>query len=204
MWPWYSRVRIPPSTPPTVFTHALHPRKDGYIHMVTLRSGVLLGLTVLIALLAGLAVAACDSSDDEERLAAQRLFRNYLVQSDRTAVADVRIQGAVDELPPSFPERESLELLGSAFTDTENTRELIFGWQSTEEDADDLYLWYRSQLDVAPWSVESDPRHVSIDFIRFRDVDNPSFRGELRISQEGDRAIVILITTEDLRRRDET
>ena len=90
----------------------------------------------------------CDSSDDEERLAAQRLFRNYLVQSDRTAVADVRIQGAVDELPPSFPERESLELLGSAFTDTENTRELIFGWQSTEEDADDLYLWYRSQLDV--------------------------------------------------------
>ena len=70
--------------------------------MVTLRSAVLLVLTALIALLAGLAAAACDSSDDEERLAAQRLFRNYLVQSDRTAVADVRIQGAVDELPPSF------------------------------------------------------------------------------------------------------
>ena len=76
-------------------------------------------ILLLTALLAGAAVA-CDNSDDEERLAAQRLFRNYLIQSDRTAVADVRVQGLVDELPPSFPEHDALDLLGSAFTDTEN------------------------------------------------------------------------------------
>ena len=110
-------------------------------------------LLVCCAALLGLAAAACDSSDDEERLAAQRMFRNYLIQNDRTAIADVRIQGFVDELPPNFPERDSLALLGSAFTDTEDNRRLIFGWQSREEHADDLYAWYRSQLDAAPWSV---------------------------------------------------
>ena len=156
-------------------------------------SGALLG-----ALLVGLAAAGCAGSDDEERLAAQRLFRNFLIQSDATAVADVRIQGSVDELPPHFPERESLGLLGSAFTDTETSRQLIFGWQTTEEHADDIYAWYRSQLDAAPWSVVSDPRRVGIDFIAFRDADNPAFRGELRVAQEGERAIVILIATEVL------
>ena len=60
------------SNPAVHPTHDPQHRGDGYIHMVTLRSGVLLVLTALIALLAGLAVAACDSSDDEERLAAQR------------------------------------------------------------------------------------------------------------------------------------
>ena len=155
-------------------------------------------LLACCAALLGLAAAACDRSDDEERLAAQRLFRNYLIQSDRTAIADVRIQGFVDELPPNFPERESLALLGSAFTDTESDRRLIFGWQSREEHADDLYAWYRSQLDASPWSVVADPRRAGIDFIAFRDADNPAFRGELRIAQEGERAIVILIASEAL------
>ena len=158
-----------------------------------LRSTILLALC---AVLLGVLGVACDRSDDEERLAAQRLFRNYLIQNDRTAAADVRIEGAVDELPPNFPERESLALLGSAFTDTESSRRLIFGWQSIDEHADDLYAWYRSQLDAAPWSVVGDPRRVGVDFISFRDADNPAFRGELRIAQEGERAIVILIATE--------
>ena len=156
-------------------------------------------LPILLAALLGLVgavAAACDTSDDVERLAAQRLFRNYLIQSDRTAAADVRIQGAVDQLPPNFPQRDSLDLLGSAFTDTETTRRLIFGWQSSAEHADDLYAWFRSQLDAAPWSITSDPRRVGIDFINFRDADNPAFRGELRVAQEGEWAIVILIATE--------
>ena len=162
-------------------------------------------LPILLAALLGVVgavAAACDNSDDAERLAAQRLFRNYLIQSDRTAAADVRIQGAVDQLPPNFPQRDSLDLLGSAFTDTETTRRLIFGWQSSAEHADDLYAWFRSQLDAAPWSVTSDPRRVGIDFINFRDADNPTFRGELRIAQEGQQAIVILIATELLNQPD--
>ncbi len=57
----------------------------------------------LVAIAALLVAAACDSSDDEERLAAQRLFRNVLIQADGSAAADVRIQGLVDELPPDFP-----------------------------------------------------------------------------------------------------
>ncbi len=156
---------------------------------------VLLVLPVLF--IAGLA-AACQNSDDEERLAAQRLFRNYLLQSDRTAISDVRVQGMVDELPPSFPEHEQLDLLGSAFTDTQTRRELIIGWQSDDEHADDLYSWFRSRLDTDPWRVTADPQRAGVDFITFRDADNPDFRGELRISQEGDRAIVVLIAVETL------
>ena len=154
-------------------------------------------ILLLTALLAGAAVA-CDNSDDEERLAAQRLFRNYLIQSDRTAVADVRVQGLVDELPPSFPEHDALDLLGSAFTDTETRRELIVGWQSSDERADDLFSWFRSRLDTDPWRVTSDPQRAGVDFISFRDADNPAFRGELRIAQEGDRAIVVLVAVESL------
>ena len=154
-------------------------------------------ILLLTALLAGAALA-CDNSDDEERLAAQRLFRNYLIQSDRTAVADVRVQGLVDELPPTFPEHDALDLLGSAFTDTETRRELIVGWQSSGESADDLFSWFRSRLDIDPWRVTSDPQRAGVDFIGFRDVDNPSFRGELRIAQEGDRAIVVLVAVESL------
>lgn len=156
-------------------------------------------LLLLIALVsAALLAAACENSDDEERLAAQRMFRNYLLQSDRTAIADVRVQGLVDELPPSFPEHEGLDLLGSAFTDTETRRELIVGWQSSEEQADDLFSWYRSRLDTDPWRVTADPQRAGVDFITFRDADNPAFRGELRISQEGERAIVVLIAVETL------
>ena len=145
-----------------------------------------------------LATVACQNSDDEERLAAQRLFRNYLLQSDRTAIADVRVQGLVDELPPSFPEHGELDLLGSAFSDTETRRELIVGWQTDEESADDLYNWYRSKLDTDPWRVTADPQRAGVDFITFRDADNPDFRGELRIAQEGDRAIVVLVAVETL------
>ena len=148
------------------------------------------------AVLVGLGAAACERSDDEERLAAQRLFRNYLIQSESSAAADVRVQGMVDELPPNFPDRDSLELLGSAFTDTDDRRELIVGWQTEMEHADDLYAFYRTALNLAPWSVIDDPRARGIDFIRFEDADNPSFRGELRIAQEGGRAIVVLIATE--------
>ena len=155
-------------------------------------------LLILAALTAALAAAACDASDDEERLAAQRLFRNYLIQSDATAAADVRVQGLVDELPPDFPERDSLQLLGSAFTDTETRRELIVGWQTTVEHADDLYAFYRTALNLRPWSVVGDPRRRGIDFIEFVDADNPAFSGELRIAQEGSRAIVVLIAREML------
>ncbi len=154
-------------------------------------------LTLLLAALAGLAIA-CSGDDDEERLAAQRLFRNYLIQSNRTAIADVRVQALVDELPPSFPERDELELLGSAFTDTETRRELIVGWQSDDEHADDLFSWFRSRLDIDPWRVTADPQRAGVDFISFRDADNPAFRGELRIAQEGDRAIVVLVAIETL------
>ena len=154
-------------------------------------------MILLITLVGGFA-AACENSDDEERLAAQRLFRNYLLISDRTAIADVRVQGLVDELPPSFPEHEALDLLGSAFTDTQNRRELIVGWQTEEEEADDLFNWFRSKLDTDPWRVTADPQRAGVDFITFRDADNPAFRGELRISQEGERAIVVLIAVETL------
>lgn len=156
-----------------------------------------LAFMLLIAMLGSLA-AACGGDDDEERLAAQRMFRNYLIQSDRTAIADVRVQGLVDELPPSFPEHDELELLGSAFSDTETRRELIVGWQSNGEHADDLFSWFRSRLDTDPWRVTADPQRAGVDFITFRDADNPAFRGELRIAQEGDRAIVVLVAVETL------
>lgn len=150
------------------------------------------------AVLVGLGAAACERSDDEERLAAQRLFRNYLIQSESSAAADVRVQGMVDELPPNFPDRDSLELLGSAFTDTDDRRELIVGWQTEMEHADDLYAFYRTALNLRPWSVVGDPRRRGIDFIEFVDADNPAFSGELRIAQEGSRAIVVLIAREML------
>ena len=156
---------------------------------------------LLIAMLTatvGLFAAACSGDDDEERLAAQRLFRNYLIQSDRTAIADVRVQALVDELPPNFPEYDDLALLGSAFSDTETRRELIVGWQSDDDHADDIFSWYRSRLDTDPWSVTADPQRAGVDFITFRDADNPAFRGELRIAQEGDRAIVVLVAIETL------
>ena len=158
-----------------------------------------MALSVLLSILSLMLVTvACENSDDEERLAAQRLFRNYLLISDRTAIADVRVQGLVDELPPSFPEHEALDLLGSAFTDTQTRRELIVGWQTEEEEADDLFNWFRSKLDTDPWRVTADPQRAGVDFITFRDADNPAFRGELRIAQEGERAIVVLIAVETL------
>ena len=108
----------------------------------------MLALFMLLSVLGLMLVTvACGGDDDEERLAAQRLFRSYLLQSERTAISDVRVQGMVDELPPSFPEHEQLDLLGSAFTDTQTRRELIIGWQSDDEHADDLYSWFRSRLD---------------------------------------------------------
>ncbi|MYE06547.1 MAG: hypothetical protein F4Y04_04885 [Chloroflexi bacterium] len=159
----------------------------------------ILALVALLSVLGLMLVTvACDNSDDEERLAAQRLFRNYLLISDRTAIADVRVQGLVDELPPSFPEHEELDLLGSAFTDTQTRRELIVGWQTSDQDADDLFSWFRSRLDTDPWRVTADPQRSGVDFITFRDADNPGFKGELRIAQEGDRAIVVLIAVETL------
>ena len=154
-------------------------------------------MVLAAALMGGLAVA-CSGDDEAERLAAQRLFRNYLIQSDRTAVADVRVQGLVDELPPSFPEHDDLDLLGSAFSDTETRRELIVGWQSDSEHADDLFSWFRSRLDTDPWRVTTSPQRAGVDFISFRDADNPAFRGELRIAQEGERAIVGLVAIETL------
>ncbi len=154
------------------------------------------GLLVFVTVIAAGLSVACGGDDDQERLAAQRLFRNYLLQSDRSAVADVRVEGLVDELPLSFPEHDELSLLGSAFTDTETRRELIVGWQSTNERADDLFSWYRSRLDTDPWRVTADPQRAGVDFITFRDADNPEFRGELRIAQEGPRAIVVLVAVE--------
>ena len=161
-------------------------------------AGRLIVVALLTVITAGLLAAACGGDDDEERLAAQRLFRNYLIQSDRTAISDVRVQAMVDELPPSFPEHDALDLLGSAFTDTETRRELIVGWQSTVDRADDIFNWYRSKLDTDPWRVTADPQRAGVDFITFRDADNPAFRGELRIAQEGDRAIVVLVAVETL------
>ena len=149
-----------------------------------------LGIVAIVLLV------ACDRSDDEERLAAQRLFRNYLVQADDTAAADVRIQGFVDTLPPDFPLPDGLVLLGSGFTDTETARELIVGWES-DRSADDLYNFYHEALGTEPWSIDSDPRVIGIDFIRFTDVDSPAFEGELRIAQEGDQAVVVLIAREE-------
>lgn len=152
---------------------------------------LLLGVMTLIL------AAACDTSDDAERLAAQRLFRAYLTQQDATAVADVRIQGLVDELPPDFPLFDDLDLLGSAFRDTESTRELIVGWQSGSH-ADDIFDFYSRALNEEPWSIVRDPRVAGIDFIEFSDADNAAFRGELRIAQEGDSAVVLLIVREFL------
>ena len=151
----------------------------------------LIALTPLL-----LMAAACDSSDNSERLAAQRLFRNVLLEQDATAEADVRIEGFVDELPPDFPLPEDMTLLGSAFTDTDERRRLIVGWESNT-DADALFEFYNDALREGPWSIEADPRVRGIDFIRFRDADNPGFSGELRINQE-DRAVVILIADLDL------
>ena len=145
--------------------------------------------------LAGLVGAACDNSDDAERMAAQRLFRNYLLIEDPSAEADVRVQGFVDQLPPDFRVPDGLTLLGSAFTDTDLRRELIVGWES-DIAANDLFEFYNEALDESPWSIESDPRVRRIDFIRFVDEDNSGFTGELRIAQEGNDAVVILIARE--------
>ena len=131
---------------------------------------------VALAPLVLLALAACDSSDDEERLAAQRFFRNYLMQADDTAAADVRIQGFVDTLPPDFPLPDGLTLLGSGFTDTQRTRELIVGWES-DQSADELYEFYRQALDTEPWSIASQPRFRGIDFIQLHRCRQPRLRG---------------------------
>ena len=48
-------------------------------------------------------------------------------------------------------------------------------------------------LDESPWAIEANPRVAGIDFIRFSDEDNAAFTGELRIAQEGDDAVVLLI-----------
>jgi hypothetical protein len=176
---------------------------DGAERSVLSRFGVVFTrdrrwLVLLLTLLTvSVVAAACDSSDDEERLAAQRFFRNFLVQENATAEADVRIQGLVDALPPDFPEPDGLELLGSAFTDTDETRTLVVGWQSATH-ADDLFEFYRAALDEDPWVVDRDPRVGGIDFLVFSDVDNPGFRGELRINQEGDVAVVVLIARQFL------
>ena len=154
------------------------------------------GIAAILAV-AGLALAACDTSNDEERLAAQRLFRNYLVQPDDTAAADVRIELFVDTLPPDFPLPDGLTLLGSAFTDTDAMRELIVGWE-TDASADTIYDFYREALDRDPWSIETDFRIRLRDFITFRDADNPAFEGELRIAQEHEEAVVLLIARERL------
>jgi len=154
-----------------------------------------LGGGLVLGVLAATVLAACSNSDDEERLAAQRLFRNYLAQQDPTQDSDVRIQGFVGELPPDFPVADGLTLLGSAFSDTEDRRELIVGWESGEA-ADDLFAFYSQQLDQEPWAIDTDSLVDGIDFIHFSDVDNPAFRGELRISQEGSDAVVVLIARE--------
>lgn len=148
-----------------------------------------------LVLTAAIVLAACSNSDDAERLAAQRLFRNYLVQQDPTMAADVRIQGFVGELPPDFPVADGLTLLGSAFSDTNDQRELIVGWESNDS-ADDLFEFYAERLDQEPWVIDSDSLVRSIDFIHFSDLDNPGFRGELRIAQEGSDAVVVLIARE--------
>lgn len=152
---------------------------------------------LLMPALAGLALAGCSNSDDAERLAAQRLFRNYLLQPDETAAADVRVQKFVDKLPPDFPLFEDITVLGSAFTDTADTRELIVGWES-DRDADEIYNFYQAALNRDPWKIVQEPRIQGIDFLTFTDADNPAFTGELRIVQEGDAAVVVLIAREDL------
>ena len=159
-----------------------------------MRRKPVLVLFSLVAM-AGLVGAACDNSDDVERLAAQRLFRNYLIVEDPSAEADVRVQGFVDQPPPDFPVFEGLTLLGSAFSDTDLRRELIVGWES-DIAANDIFEFYNEALDESPWSIESDPRVNRIDFIRFVDEDNSGFTGELRIAQEGDDAVVVLIARE--------
>ena len=152
-----------------------------------------LGLLALVALTVA---AACNNSDDSERLAAQRLFRNVLLQADATSVADVRVEGLIDDLPPDFPLPDGLTLLGSAFTDTDSQRRLIVGWESSTH-ADDLFEFYRQALSQEPWIGDDDPpRYAGVDFISFTDIDNPGFLGELRIAQEGDQAVVVFIAVE--------
>ncbi len=73
----------------------------------------------------------------------------------------------------------------------------MVGWQSATH-ADDLFEFYRAALDEDPWVVDRDPRVGGIDFLSFTDVDNPGFRGELRINQEGDVAVVVLIARQFL------
>ncbi len=152
----------------------------------------------VLAIVALSVAAACDNSDDSERLAAQRLFRNVLLQADATAVADVRVEGLVDELPPDFPLPDGLTLLGSAFTDTDSQRRLIVGWESATH-ADDLFEFYSQALNDEPWLSDGDPpRFAGVDFIGFTDIDNPGFVGELRIAQEGNQAVVVLIAVETM------
>jgi hypothetical protein len=151
----------------------------------------------LLALALLLVAGACDSSDNSERLAAQRLFRNFLLTQVASAEADVRIEGFVDELPPDFPLLDDMDLLGSAFSDTDDSRRLIVGWE-TDVDADEVFEFYNDALGDEPWSIVANPRVRGIDFIRFQDADNHSFEGEVRINQE-DKAVVILIADVDLR-----
>ncbi len=164
-------------------------------------------LFVAVGLVAAIIGIACDSSDDEERLAAQRLFRSYLLQQDVSIATDVRIQGLVDDLPPDFPLFEGLELLGSAFSDTDDSRELIVGWE-TSRDVEEVFIFYSRELDTEPWSIRSGPgsneRLAGIDFIKFSDIDNAAFSGELRISQEGNDAVVVLIAREFIQSADTT
>ena len=155
------------------------------------------GLLLLLPALAGLTLAACSNSDDAERLAAQRLFRNFLLKPDEAAAADVRIQKFADKLPPDFPLFEHLTLLGSAFTDTATTRELIVGWESSRA-ADEIYNFYQAALNRDPWKIVQEPRIQGVDFLTFTDADNSAFTGELRIAQEGDAAVVVLIAREGL------
>ena len=62
--------------------------------------------------------------------------------------------------------------------------------------ADDLFEFYSDVLSEEPWDIVGDPRLVGIDFISFTDEDNAAFRGELRINQEGDIAVLVLVATE--------
>ena len=153
-------------------------------------------VALLLALVAVVA-AACGGSGDSDRIAAQRLFRNYLLTAAPSAIADVRIDQLVDPLPPDFPLFDGLNLLGSAFTDTADARELIVGWDSRAS-ADDIFDFYSRALDRDPWTIQSDPRINDVDFLEFTDGDDASFRGELRIAQEGDVAVVVLIVRNTL------
>ena len=154
-------------------------------------------VALLLALVAVVA-AACGGSGDADRIAAQRLFRNYLLTADPTAIADVRIDRLVDPLPPDFPLFDGLNLLGSAFTDTADVRQLIVGWDSRAS-ADDIFDFYSRALDRDPWTIQRDPRVNAIDFLEFTDADDATFLGELRIAQEGDDvAVVVLIVRNTL------